>query len=128
MGMNWSKFNFRVRFDAHREIFVLLVSPVHNEGAARYGNREYEAYVVSMSPNVFSVYIPVDEIPDGFFVIGAELPLGVCLIGMRFIAGKACFKFELSNEALIQATPLIYRNYIKALINEGVIFEVFAQQ
>jgi len=105
-----------------------MVSPVHDEGAARHVNNEYEAYTVSMSPNIFSVHIPFDEIPDGFFVIGAELPRGVSLIGLRFIGGKACFKFELSNEALIQATPVVYRGCIQALINEGVILDAFANQ
>ena len=128
--MTRSRFDFKVKFDATREVFLMLVKPVHNDdgGWTKHDQKEYEAYVVCASPYIFVVSIPVDEIPDGFFAIGAELPRGVQLTGLRFTGGKACFTFEFSDEELLLATPTIYRNWIATLIKEGYILDAFARE
>jgi len=127
--MNRSRFDFRIKFDANREVFLMLVKPVHYDDRwTRHDEKEYEAYAVCASPYIFVVSIPVDEIPDGFFAIGAELPRGVQLTGLRFTGSKACFTFEFSDEELLLATPTIYRGWIATLIKEGYILDAFARQ
>ena len=128
--MTRSRFNFRIKFDANREVFLMLVKPVHydDDGWTRHNEKEYEAYAVCASPYIFVASIPVDEIPDGFFALGAELPRGVHLAGLRFMGGNACFTFEFSGEELLLATPTIYRGWIATLIKEGYILDAFARQ
>jgi len=128
VGMTRSKFDFRIRFDAYREVFVLVVKPVYYDGLATYGEKGYEAYALSTFPHTFRVCIPVGELPDGFFALGAELPRGVQLIGLRFAGGNACFTFEFSDEELLLATPTIYRGWIATLIKEGYILDAFARE
>ena len=127
VSMSRSTFDFRIKFDARREVFSLLVQPIHDDkrGAS------YEAYVLAMSPHMFRVCIPFDEIPNGFCaigVIGAELPRGVILNELRFMGENVCFIFEFTDEALLEATPVIYRNWIQALLKAGVIWDAFARE
>jgi hypothetical protein len=128
VAMNMSKFDFRVKFDAHREVFVMMVKPVHYDGLVARGEKSYEAYALSVFPHTFRVCIPVDEIPDGFFAIGAEMPHGVRLDGLRFVNSNACFTFEFADEELLLATPTIYRSWIATLIKEGYILDAFARE
>jgi len=106
----------------------MMVTPVHYDGLATRGEKSYEAYALSVFPHTFRVCIPVDEIPDGFFAIGAEMPRGVRLDGLRLVNGNACFTFEFTDEELLHATPVIYRSWIQTLLKEGFALDAFARE
>jgi hypothetical protein len=128
--MTRSRFDFRIKFDANREVFVLTVSPEVTSLDGRGVNpKAYEAYAVCMSPNLFTACIPDNEIPSGFVAVGdSNLPRGVQLIEMRFVDSKVCFTFQLSDEALLHITPTVYRAWMQALLQAGVSIDAFARQ
>ena len=133
VGMTRSGFDFRIKFDPDREVFVLLVKPLvlpldHGK-VDKYDGKAYEAYAVCMSPNLFTACIPDNEIPSGFVAVGdSNLPRGVQLIEMRFVGSKVCFTFQLSDEALLHITPTVYRAWMQSLLQAGVSLDAFARQ
>jgi len=130
VGMTRSRFNFRVKFDASREVFVLVVAPEVTSLDGRGVNpKAYEAQALSMSPNLFIVRIPDNEIPSDFVAVGDNnLPRGVQLTELRFVGSKVCFTFQLSDEALLNATPAVYRAWMQSLIQAGVSLDAFARE
>jgi len=125
-----SKFDFKIKFDVTREVFVMTVTPIHPyyNGMAKRNWKDYEAHALSTLPYTFRACIPFDEIPDGLFAIGAALPRGVQLVGLRFTNGKACFTFEFTDEALLQATPAVYLGWMQTVIKEGIGLDAFARE
>jgi hypothetical protein len=128
--MTRSRFNFKVKFDANREVFVLMVEPeVTSLDGKGVKPKSYEAHAISVSPNLFIVRIPDNEIPSDFVAVGDNnLPRGVQLIELRFVGSKACFTFQLSDEALLHATPAIYRAWMQSLLQAGVSLDAFARE
>ena len=128
--MTRSRFDFRIKFDANREVFVLMVAPEVTSLDGRGVNpKAYEAHAICMSPNLFIVRIPDNEIPSDFVAFGDNnLPRGVQLIELRFVGSKACFTFQLSDEALLHATPAIYRAWMQALLLAGARIDAFARE
>jgi hypothetical protein len=128
--MTRSRFNFRIKFDANREVFVLMVEPVVTSLDGRGVNpKAYEAHAICMSPNLFIVRIPDNEIPSDFVAVGDNnLPRGVQLIELRFVGSKVCFTFQFSDEALLNATPTVYRAWMQSLLQAGVSLDAFARE
>jgi len=128
--MTRSRFDFRIKFDANREVFVLMVAPeVTSLDGRGVAPKAYEAHAICMSPNLFTACIPDNEIPSGFVAVGdSNLPRGVQLIEMRFVGSKVCFTFQLSDEALLHITPTVYRAWMQALLQAGVSIDAFARQ
>jgi len=128
--MTRSRFDFRIKFDANREVFVLTVSPeVTSLDGRGVAPKAYEAHAISMSPNIFIVRIPDNEIPSDFVAVGDNnLPRGVQLIEMRFVGSKVCFTFQLSDEALLRVTPTVYRAWMQSLLQAGVSLDAFARE
>jgi len=91
--------------------------------------KAYEAQALSMSPNLFIVRIPDNEIPSDFVAVGDNnLPRGVQLTELRFVGSKVCFTFQLSDEALLNATPAVYRAWMQSLLQAGVSLDAFARE
>ena len=130
VSMTRSRFDFRIKFDANREVFVLMVAPeVTSLDGRGVAPKAYEAHAICMSPNLFTACIPDNEIPSGFVAVGdSNLPRGVQLIEMRFVGSKVCFTFQLSDEALLHITPTVYRAWMQALLQAGVSIDAFARQ
>ena len=130
VGMTRSRFNFRVKFDASREVFVLMVAlEVTSLDGRGVNPKAYEAHAICMSPNLFIVRIPDNEIPSDFVAVGDNnLPRGVQLTELRFVGSKVCFTFQLSDEALLNATPAVYRAWMQSLIQAGVSLDAFARE
>ena len=128
--MTRSRFDFRIKFDANREVFVLTVSPEVTSLDGRGVNpKAYEAHAISMSPNIFIVRIPDNEIPSDFVAFGYDnLPRGVQLIELRFVGSKVCFTFQISDEALLRVTPTVYRAWMLSLLQAGVSLDAFARE
>ena len=128
--MTRSRFNFRIKFDANREAFVLMVElEVASLDGRGVAPKAYEAHAICMSPNLFIVRIPDNEIPSDFVAVGDNnLPRGVQLIELRFVGSKACFTFQLSDEALLHATPTVYRAWMQSLLQAGVSLDAFARE
>jgi len=128
--MTRSRFDFRIKFDANREVFVLTVSPEVTSLDGRGVNPEaYEAHAISMSPNIFIVRIPDNEIPSDFVAVGDNnLPRGIELIELRFVGSKVCFTFQISDEALLRVTPTVYRAWMQSLLQAGVSLDAFARE
>jgi len=127
--MTRSRFHFRIKFDSEREVFVLLVTPEVTSLDGRGVNaKTYEANAISVSPNLFIVRIPDNEIPSDFVAVGDDnLPRGVQLIELRFVGSKVCFTFQLSDEALLHATPTVYRGWMQTLLQGGISIDAFAR-
>jgi hypothetical protein len=132
VSMTRSRFNFKVKFDANREVFVLTVEPeVTSLDGRGVAAKTYEAHAICMSPNLFIVRIPDNEIPSDFVAVAVgdnNLPRGVQLIELRFVGSKVCFTFQLSNEALLHATPTVYRGWIQGLLQAGISIDAFARE
>jgi len=128
--MTRSRFDFRIKFDANREVFVLMVAPeVTSLDGRGVAPKAYEAHAICISPNLFIVRIPDNEIPSDFVAVGYDnLPRGVQLIELRFIGSKVCFTFQLSDEALLRVTPTVYRAWMQSLIQAGVSLDAFARE
>jgi len=128
--MTRSRFNFRIKFYAEREVFVLMVEPeVTSLDGRGVKPKAYEAHAISMSPNLFIVRIPDNEIPSDFVAVGDNnLPRGVQLIELRFVGSRVCFTFQISDEALLNATPTVYRAWMQSLLQAGVSLDAFARE
>jgi len=128
--MTRSRFGFRIKFDTEREVFVLTVSPEVKSLDGRGVNpKAYEAHAISMSPNIFIVRIPDNEIPSDFVAVGDNnLPRGIELIELRFVGSKVCFTFQISDEALLRVTPTVYRAWMQSLLQAGVRLDAFARE
>ena len=128
--MTRSRFGFRIKFDANREVFVLMVAPeVTSLDGRGVNTTAYEAHAISMSPNIFIVRIPDNEIPSDFVAVGDNnLPRGIELIELRFVGSRVCFTFQISDEALLRVTPTVYRAWMQSLIQAGVSLDAFARE
>ena len=128
--MTRSRFDFRIKFDPYREVFVLTVAPEVTSLDGRGVNpKAYEAHAISMSPNIFIVRIPDNEIPSDFVAVGDNnLPRGIELIELRFVGSKVCFTFQLSDEALLRVTPTVYRTWMQSLFQAGISLDAFARE
>ncbi len=117
------KYEFRVKFDPDRELFVLLAR------LSRFDKKVSEYFegvnITFTEPYEFQVCIPLAEIPDQFNALGAKLPDGVKLIGIRFASPSVCFLFEFTESALIEATPHIYRHWIQSVAKAGYFSDLF---
>jgi hypothetical protein len=128
--MTRSRFGFRIKFDTEREVFVLTVSPeVTSLDGRGVAPKAYEAHAICMSPNLFIVRIPDNEIPSDFVAVGDNnLPRGVQLIELRFVGSKVCFTFQISDEALLRVTPTVYRAWMQSLLQAGISLDAFARE
>ena len=128
--MNRSRFDFRIKFDPNREVFVLTVAPeVTSLDGRGVAPKAYEAHAICISPNLFIVRIPDNEIPSDFVAVGDNnLPRGVQRIELRFVGSKACFTFQFSDEALLNATPTVYRAWMQTLLQASARIDAFARE
>jgi len=128
--MTRSRFDFRIKFDISREVFVLMVAPeVTSLDGRGVAPKAYEAHAICMSPNLFIVRIPDNEILSDFVAVGDNnLPRGIELIELRFVGSKVCFTFQISDEALLRVTPTVYRAWMQSLIQAGVSLDAFARE
>ena len=121
-GMN--RYEFRIKFDSDRELFVLLVrlSSQRSETVSEY----YESIsIVFSEPYEFQVCIPSTDIPDQFSALGAGLPKGIKLSEMVFISTGVCLRFEFTEAALLEITPPIYRHWVASVIKAGHFYDLF---
>jgi len=91
--------------------------------------KAYEAHAISVSPSLFIVRIPDNEIPSDFVAVGDNnLPRGVQLIELRFVGSRVCFTFQFSDEALLNATPTVYRAWMQTLLQASARIDAFARE
>ena len=132
-GMN--RYEFRIKFDSDRELFVLLVRLCEQRLSDQTNASEYFecTNITTVEPYEFHVCLPLSAIPDQFAPLkarfcverGQDLGDAVRLISIRCTNPHLCFSFEFDEAALLEITPPIYRNWIASVIKAGHFYDLF---
>ena len=121
-----SKYEFRVKFNAERERFVLLCQLTFSTPDRTTSSEWYECFNLTFDePYDFFTFVPLNQIPDQFCITTNKLPDGVELAGAVVSGDSIRFGFAFTKQALLRVTPPIYRHWVNSVIEAGHFDHLF---